>query len=118
MTGDELAPPGWYQDPQAADMQRYWDGTQWTEHRSPRQRVAESPAGWTWSGPRSRAHRNELVIGWVTAVVLPPIGLILGIRLMSSTDRQQAIGIVALSSLVLLLAIVSAVADGSSTLGA
>jgi hypothetical protein len=63
--------------------------------------------------PQSRAQRNDLLIGWVTAVLLPPIGLILGIRLMSGADRQQAIGIVGLSSLVLLLAIASAVADGS-----
>lgn len=27
-------PAGWYQDPQGAGH-RYWDGTQWTEHRAP-----------------------------------------------------------------------------------
>ena len=26
--------PGWYSDPQGPG-QRYWDGTQWTEHRAP-----------------------------------------------------------------------------------
>jgi len=29
-------PAGWYVDPQDATQFRYWDGTQWTEHRSPR----------------------------------------------------------------------------------
>jgi hypothetical protein len=29
-------PAGWYVDPQDATQFRYWDGAQWTEHRSPR----------------------------------------------------------------------------------
>jgi Protein of unknown function (DUF2510) len=28
-------PAGWYPDPENAGQQRYWDGTQWTEHRTP-----------------------------------------------------------------------------------
>jgi len=30
------AAPNWYPDPEHPDQLRYWDGTQWTEHRSPR----------------------------------------------------------------------------------
>ncbi|MXM63672.1 DUF2510 domain-containing protein [Streptomyces sp. HUCO-GS316] len=26
-------PPGWYRDPSAPHMERWWDGTAWTEHR-------------------------------------------------------------------------------------
>jgi hypothetical protein len=29
-------PAGWFVDPQDATQFRYWDGAQWTEHRSPR----------------------------------------------------------------------------------
>ncbi|MEV6448457.1 DUF2510 domain-containing protein [Amycolatopsis sp. NPDC051716] len=25
-------PPGWYQDPNAPQIRRWWDGTKWTEH--------------------------------------------------------------------------------------
>ncbi|MEV0242358.1 DUF2510 domain-containing protein [Streptomyces sp. NPDC050674] len=33
-------PPGWYPDPHAPHLRRWWDGTAWTEHR----RVPEAPA--------------------------------------------------------------------------
>lgn len=29
-------PSGWYDDPEDPAQYRYWDGTQWTEHRAPR----------------------------------------------------------------------------------
>ncbi|MEU3851392.1 DUF2510 domain-containing protein [Streptomyces sp. NPDC029554] len=32
-------PPGWYPDPHAPHLQRWWDGTAWTEHR----RTPEAP---------------------------------------------------------------------------
>ncbi|MFB6610662.1 DUF2510 domain-containing protein [Agromyces sp. NPDC056379] len=28
---DTTAAPGWYQDPEAADMLRWWDGSSWSE---------------------------------------------------------------------------------------
>jgi hypothetical protein len=28
-------PAGWYPDPNGQPLQRYWDGTQWTEHTAP-----------------------------------------------------------------------------------
>jgi hypothetical protein len=33
-------PPGWYRDPSDAGRQRYWDGTNWTEHVAPLPPVA------------------------------------------------------------------------------
>ncbi|WP_432191856.1 DUF2510 domain-containing protein [Streptomyces sp. bgisy027] len=33
-------PPGWYRDPSAPHLERWWDGTAWTEHR----RAPEAPA--------------------------------------------------------------------------
>ena len=32
----DLPPPDWYSDPEDPDQYRYWDGSQWTEHRAPR----------------------------------------------------------------------------------
>lgn len=34
---------GWYPDPQAAGVLRYWDGTQWTSHTSPVETSAPAP---------------------------------------------------------------------------
>ncbi|MCX3289404.1 DUF2510 domain-containing protein [Streptomyces sp. NEAU-H22] len=41
-------PPGWYPDPHAPHLQRWWDGTAWTEHRhAPEAPAAPSPGGGT-----------------------------------------------------------------------
>jgi len=32
----QLPPAGWFPDPQDPTQYRYWDGGQWTDHRSPR----------------------------------------------------------------------------------
>jgi Protein of unknown function (DUF2510) len=34
-TAPVVSPAGWYPDPGAQGVQRYWDGTQWTQHTSP-----------------------------------------------------------------------------------
>ena len=36
-------PAGWYPDPNDPYTQRYWDGTQWTENRSPIAAVQQKP---------------------------------------------------------------------------
>ncbi|WP_162802137.1 RDD family protein [Ornithinimicrobium murale] len=36
---------GWYDDPQDANLLRYWDGVMWTEHTSPRQKPGLDQAG-------------------------------------------------------------------------
>lgn len=40
---DNAAPAGWHDDPEFPDQLRYWDGSQWTEHRSPKA-GADTPA--------------------------------------------------------------------------
>ncbi|NUP16987.1 MAG: DUF2510 domain-containing protein [Streptomyces sp.] len=53
-------PPGWYRDPKAPHLERWWDGTVWTEHRrapgTPGPPVPGTPVfGTPLSGQRSKA---------------------------------------------------------------
>lgn len=41
---------GWYQDPQNRQLQRYWDGSQWTTHTQP---IAPPPPPYVASSPAS-----------------------------------------------------------------
>src|SRR5687767_8759749 len=68
---DNEAPPGWYADPGTPGGRRYWDGSRWTSEIAP---AAPPPSGVDSSVP------NGLVIaGYVFAVLIPIVGLILGL---------------------------------------
>jgi hypothetical protein len=43
-------PAGWYADPQDATQYRYWDGAQWTDHRSPRTAPSDTGQQLTQAG--------------------------------------------------------------------
>lgn len=43
-------PPGWYPDPSAPHLQRWWDGTAWTEHWSAPGTPGQPPSGGGGSG--------------------------------------------------------------------
>ncbi|WP_327357359.1 DUF2510 domain-containing protein [Streptomyces sp. NBC_01304] len=45
-------PPGWYPDPSVPSLERWWDGTTWTEHsRSPQQAQAQAPQHYPQPAP-------------------------------------------------------------------
>ncbi|MFE8954883.1 MULTISPECIES: DUF2510 domain-containing protein [Streptomyces] len=47
-------PPGWYPDPHAPHLERWWDGTVWTEHRrTAASGPASAPGSASASGPAS-----------------------------------------------------------------
>ncbi|MBX9366564.1 DUF2510 domain-containing protein [Streptomyces sp. WAC04114] len=56
-------PPGWYPDPHAPHLQRWWDGTAWTEHR----RAPEAPAA---PPPGGGTGRTKAVVLTATGLVL------------------------------------------------
>lgn len=57
---------GWYPDPDDATQQRYWDGSQWTEHRAKAMAVNYEQAAEIRGKSRKRAF---IVIGAVAGVV-------------------------------------------------
>lgn len=64
-------PAGWYPDPTQAQTQRYWDGDAWTSSRAP-----ALPA---------QSH-TMVTLGWVFALLVPIVGLVLGILV---ADRHR-----------------------------
>jgi hypothetical protein len=64
---DPQIPPGWHDDPHDPTSLRYWDGTQWTDQRAPKQTTPPATAGaenFGWSPPRIAA-----VVGVVAIIV-------------------------------------------------
>ena len=91
--GQQSTPAGWYPDPHYAGTQRWWDGSQWTEHRHPPAPVAAHPDG---ADPRN----DGLVqIGYLTAIIIPIVGLLIGLTLLSRQDRRGG-GVVMLSLVI------------------
>jgi Protein of unknown function (DUF2510) len=58
--------PGWYKHPEDPSKEWYWDGQQWTESRPPAAAPLTGTSGWA-------------VAGYVCAVLLPPIGLLIAL---------------------------------------
>lgn len=52
----ELPPADWYVDPEDSSQYRYWDGSHWTDHRSPRYGAPDEEAG--ASGGAASRHRS------------------------------------------------------------
>lgn len=99
---DDTAGPGWYADPQGGPEQRYWDGQRWLG-----------------LGTAGQAPENDglATIGWITAILMPLIGLIVGIVLSSRNDRrgtQIAIAAVAAFVFWIIIWVVLAVASSPS----
>ncbi len=66
------APAGWHPDPESQGVLRYWDGQVWTNHRAPapQQQYAQ---------PTQTVSSGVEIIGLLTAVFLPIIGLLVGL---------------------------------------
>lgn len=82
------APAGWYPDPDQAQTQRYWTGSEWTEQRAP---MAAKPDD------------DGLVsAGWACAILFPLAGLVIGLVLVSRGNADQG-GWIATTSLAIMI---------------
>jgi hypothetical protein len=82
MTAEAPLPAaGWYPDPEVAGTQRYWDGSAWTDNRAPLN-----------VEPEDRGMGALIFFGYLTALLLPIVGFVLGVVLM--IRRQTGHGLV------------------------
>jgi Protein of unknown function (DUF2510) len=82
----ELPPAGWYRNPEGAG-QRYWDGAHWSEHYADdRGQITPVPP------PPATARRSDGLVttGYILAVLLPIVGFIIGIVLLTRRNDQGA----------------------------
>ncbi|WP_030381916.1 MULTISPECIES: DUF2510 domain-containing protein [unclassified Streptomyces] len=75
-------PPGWYRDPSYPLVERWWDGTAWTDHRRTPEGRQPQPPGVPDGGPVSASRRGRVVAlvaaGAVLVVCLVTGVLVLG----------------------------------------
>jgi hypothetical protein len=74
-------PAGWYADPDEPATRRYWDGEEWTDWTD---QTYERDLN------RNQGSRNDtlVIVGWITAVLIPIVGLILGIVVAARGDKR------------------------------
>lgn len=77
------APPGFYRDPAGLQLERWWDGTQWTEETRPQGETHASPTPrtpvprWDWgriANFKARTRRSEFWAAWALAVAATFLG--------------------------------------------
>jgi hypothetical protein len=90
----QMPPPNWYADPEMANTQRYWDGSQWTDHRAP-----GAPAG-----PKDNG--GLITVGWIGALFFPIVGLVIGLVLLERGEKNQGGWIAAVSGAWFVLAFI------------
>ncbi|WP_326756935.1 DUF2510 domain-containing protein [Streptomyces hirsutus] len=73
--------PGWYPDPHAPHLERWWDGTAWTEHR----RTPAAPGGPVPPSPGGRTR----VIALVTAAALLVAAIVTGVVLLGGDGDPE-----------------------------
>jgi hypothetical protein len=96
-------PAGWYTDPDEPTTRRYWDGDEWTD------KTCEQNLG----GKKSSKNDTLVTIGWITAVFIPIVGLILGIVANSRGDKRGTYVIIC-SIVVFALSIALIAATGNN----
>jgi hypothetical protein len=90
----EVPQAGWYSDPDGGGGRRYWDGQRWTDARAP----GGEPGSSADDPPTAL-----VALGYLFAVLLPIIGLALGIVAATganAANRRHGPWIVVLSILV------------------
>lgn len=92
-----MSAAGWYPDANDPGQEQYWDGAQWTDARRPR------------GAPKERGSTALVVVAYVSALLLPILGFILGLVLLVRRQTVHGLACVLLSIAVGLAACAIAV---------
>jgi resuscitation-promoting factor RpfB len=106
MSDAPASPAGWYPDPEQPGTQRYWDGNAWTDQRAP---AAPAP-------PEDKGAGALVVAGYVTAVLLPIVGFVLGIVLLVRRQTAHGLAVFGISIAVAFVACSIALNDAEDEL--
>lgn len=105
MTERTAPPPGWYQHPGDPTVMRHWDGREWTGHTAPTGTVEAARPTTTGApdeippllNPRSGSHL--VTVGVVSALLLPIVGIVIGIVLLFKERVGPGLGCILLGVL-------------------
>lgn len=81
----------WYPDPEDSDGLRYWNGTEWTEHRAPRVAGLRSVGDWL-SATFSNAWKRLSSVAWLWAVLQVPMAVFMALALAWAIDPLRITG--------------------------
>jgi hypothetical protein len=98
---DRLA--GWYQDPADDELERFWDGDEWTGKSRPRPLLMPPPAK-SHTSQRSKSSADlptVVVVGYICAVLFPPLGFVLGLTQINQSPHGLRIVLASIALLVL-----------------
>jgi hypothetical protein len=86
---------GWYGDPSRANDKRYWDGERWTDRVMNGNHEDRQPmrAGLsrTTTAASADPHAGLIKAGYWTSVLIWPVGLVIGIVLLTKNVVRQAL---------------------------
>lgn len=95
--GAPTAPAGWFPDPSGNPLLRYWDGQRWTEHYA-----QAGPA--VYPRPQKAERSGALaMLGLAMAILMPFIGFLLGLVLLSRRQDKDGLVVVMISIAVFVL---------------
>ena len=105
----QLPPAGWYPDPEGSGQQRFWDGANWSDQLAPPQQQAQQVVG-----GRVKDDRNNWLAAWgyLTAVLLPIVGIIIAIVLYNRNDSRGTP--VLITSIVVIVVSAIIISSGSA----
>lgn len=93
--GEPSPAPGYYPDP-TTGVSRWWDGNTWGSFAPPTMVVAPQPVAVAATGAEPPS-KGMLTAAYVFAIVMPIVGFVLGILLLTRRETAHGLGALVLS---------------------